>query len=133
ELYTVKPDGTDLLQLTRHSAPVWERPAWSPDGRSIAAVNAIDNGVLRVNVASRQPAVLPHPLFAMSSIGWSPDSRRFVYAAETGHGDIWTANADGTRRRRLTGSSAYDFAPTWSPNGRYIAFTRAEDKNEIEI
>src|SRR5438105_15318145 len=55
ELYTVKPDGTDLLQLTRHSAPVWERPAWSPDGRSIAAVNAIDNSVLRIGVASRHP------------------------------------------------------------------------------
>ena len=133
ELYTVRPDGTNAHRLTQHAPQIWDRPAWSPDGRSIAAVNGIDRSVLRVGVESRRVTLLAHPLFATSGFGWSPDGRRFVYSADTGNGDIWTAYVDGTRRRRLTSGSAYDFAPAWSPNGRYIAFTRTHGKNEIEI
>jgi Tol biopolymer transport system component len=129
ELYTVNPDGTGLQQLTRHSPPVWSRPAWSPDGRTIAAVSAIDASVLRVDVRSRRARPLAHALVAGDGIGWSPDGRRFVYSDR----GIWIANVDGTRRRRLTKGADHEFAPTWSPNGEYIAFTRSRGGDQIEI
>jgi TolB protein len=129
ELYTVDPDGTGLQRLTRHSPPVWDRPAWSPEGRTIAAVSAIDGSVFRVDVKSRRARPLAHARLAGSDIGWSPNGRRFVYANRA----IWIANIDGTRRRRLTRGSDYDSAPTWSPNGKYIAFTRSKGADQIEI
>lgn len=132
ELYTVRPDGTGVQRLTRHAPYVLAPPAWSPDGGSIA-VGAIDSGVLRVGVRSRRVTSPTKPLLAPSGVGWSPDGRRFVYAAETGAGDIWTARIDGTGRRRLTSGSAHDSAPSWSPDGNYIAFTRLQGKNELEV
>jgi TolB protein len=33
-------------------------------------------------------------------------------------------DADGGNRRRLTGNEAFDGSPSWSPDGRRIAFTR---------
>ena len=40
-------------------------------------------------------------------------------------GDVWIMNADGTQQRRLTTSSRQEYRPTWSPNGRTIAFIRS--------
>jgi Tol biopolymer transport system component len=36
--------------------------------------------------------------------------------------DIWSMGADGTHVRRLTSSPAAEFDPTWSPDGRQIAY-----------
>jgi Tol biopolymer transport system component len=39
------------------------------------------------------------------------------------HGDdVWVARADGTRRRRLTRRPGMEFDPSWSPDGRRIAY-----------
>jgi TolB protein len=37
-------------------------------------------------------------------------------------GDVWVANANGTRARRLTRRRGAEFDPSWSPDGRRIAY-----------
>lgn len=37
-------------------------------------------------------------------------------------GDIWLASPDGKERRQLTSGPNIDFNPTWSPDGRSIAY-----------
>lgn len=38
-------------------------------------------------------------------------------------GDLWTMNADGSQRRRLTRSRfGVDYSPSWSPSGKRIVF-----------
>ena len=41
-------------------------------------------------------------------------------------GDIWLVDTDGTGERQLTSSTDFDHQPCWSPDGRQIAFLRAE-------
>jgi Tol biopolymer transport system component len=48
------------------------------------------------------------------------------------HDDVWTINADGTGLTQLTDSPAYEFDPSWSPDGTRIAF-RTERSGETEI
>lgn len=49
--------------------------------------------------------------------------------AFTYYGDIWTAEADGSRAQRLTTHVANDFDPRFSPDGEWIAFTSARTGN----
>ncbi len=60
-------------------------------------------------------------LYPGSDLDWSPDGNRIAFEGADG---IWTMNADGTERRRLTRQGepgSYD--PAWSPDGQKIAFS----------
>jgi TolB protein len=60
---------------------------------------------------------------------------RIVFSApvDGGNLDIFSVNADGSDRRRLTLGPADDESPTVSPDGRKIAFTRREPGGKEEI
>jgi len=67
---------------------------------------------------------------AIISPGWSPDGRQLTYATilepnaadahgkPTGQQDIWTINADGTGRHRLTDGKGVNTGPFWASDGR---------------
>ena len=56
---------------------------------------------------------------------WSPNGARMTFAGSKGKGnlDIYTAKADGTKRKQLT-TTATNYSPNWSKNGQQIVWTR---------
>ena len=62
---------------------------------------------------------------------FSPDSNELAYASREGSGEVTHIYAkligEGTPLR-LTNSTQSDFAPVWSPDGRFIAFVRESDQ-----
>jgi Tol biopolymer transport system component/DNA-binding winged helix-turn-helix (wHTH) protein len=111
------------------------QPAWSPDGKQIAYHSLRQGGIWVIAARGGTPKQL-------TTIGarpaWSPDGRRIAYQSDE-HGDaapngysaqagstIWVVDADGTNARAVTtvlkpvgGHSA----PSWSHDGRFIAFS----------
>jgi Tol biopolymer transport system component len=56
---------------------------------------------------------------------FSPDGRQLVYVSSEadGRGDIWVMGVDGRQPRRLTDRpAAYDYFPSWSPDGTRVVF-----------
>jgi Tol biopolymer transport system component len=111
------------------------RPAWSPDGRTIAMA-AYRGGGFHIwtmapdGTALRQVTEGP---WDDRGVSWSPDSARLAFASERG-GDpvggtsyhIFTVAARGGTPTRLTEGPADDYDPAWSADGR-IVFARAAD------
>ena len=54
----------------------------------------------------------------------SADRLAFVYG-----GDIWVSRRDGSEPRQLTSQASAEYAPKFSPDGRWIAFTANYDGN----
>jgi Tol biopolymer transport system component len=60
-----------------------------------------------------------------ATFSWSPDRKRLVYIVHHGDSDwsMYIIGADGKNKVRLT-QGDLDYNPTWSPDGKQIAFSR---------
>jgi WD40 repeat protein len=88
------------------------RPAWSPDGRSIAYVTTGDgiHVVTPDGTNDRRVAAGDRP-------AWSPDSSRLAYDRQ---GSIFVASVDGSAERRLTAGER----ASWSPAATWVGVLR---------
>ncbi|MDP2949214.1 MAG: hypothetical protein Q8P22_06725 [Chloroflexota bacterium] len=142
EIFVMDSDGSNLRQLASRPGPDLS-PAWSPDGKRIAWWGAEPGGkgnlLFLVDIETGE----------MTSLGkgadpvWSPDSRHsaFVQEQEPPPGlvrtrpdvDILTIDVETGEQINLTSNPAHDLWPTWSPDGRQIAFVSDRDSPLGEI
>ena len=105
-------------------------PDWSPDGSRIAFASAGGHSpslyVVRADGSGRQKVLQGDTRSTVGLIqqpAWSPDGRRIAFAAQpqlsSSHRisqlDLFSIDADGSRLRAITRTSAYESAPAWAP------------------
>jgi Tol biopolymer transport system component len=119
-IYAVNPDGTGLTQLTNTMTGEYA-PIPSPDGRLIAfhSDDEVPSKVMNADGSGQRP------LTGCSTLrpgAWSPDSSKLV--CEVGYEKgLAVADAASGAVTPLAPSGQY---PTWSPDGRTIAFIDRE-------
>src|SRR5262245_51318488 len=65
----------------------------------------------------------PTPSVQTAPAGRVPPAGLIAFAVKSGRSAaIYTVKSDGTDRKQLTNSTAFDGCPDWSPNGKTIAF-----------
>lgn len=122
-----------------------EQPAWSPDGQSIAflrfrseihadifvmpALGGGERKVASVNLQGRSD--LSTSAYGWSgNLNWTPDGQWLAFGGAPSDGvvpGIWLVAVNSAQQRRLTTVSPPDFgewAPTFTRDGRYVAFIR---------
>jgi TolB protein len=151
ELWTV-----NLLTGVRRQIGYGLFPSWSPDKEvdriafqrarqrgsrwfSLWTLDLIDGEAHRVTeVAVSSNAAIVSP-------GWSPDGKRLVFATildpnrsnrKTGsnsHGeqDIWTVDADGNDRRRITDGNGINLSPFWSNDNRVYFISNRSGNDSV--
>jgi TolB protein len=142
-LYTVPSQGGAVRRIT--DAESYDQlPAWRPDGSAIVFVRNPPNEFGLDEQESRLMLVAPDGsglrAFARglrgSSPAWSPDGRRLAFTSyrdrngrQCGRdscrwlGELYVVDADGTGLKRLTKNRLDDRSATWSPDGKWIAYT----------
>lgn len=105
---------------------------WSPNGRWIALAGVV-SALLRVDAGTGEVVQLDSSFALLDSPrdpSWSPDSVQIAFVRYNGCSGgpgpctthVFVADADGSHVAQLPTSSGSFDRPTWSPDGRWMAF-----------
>lgn len=133
-IFSVKKDGSDLIQLTRDSGKN-TAPSLSPDGKKIAFMSARNGEKYQIYImnsdGSNLKKMTTDPNISFCNPVWSKDGKRIVYYSDKGDrkDQIWIMNADGSDQKLLTNNTGHNIFPSFSPDGKRIIFSRRDDKD----
>jgi TolB protein len=153
QIYTAKPDGSDLKQLT-NAAGYNAEATITRDGKHIVFTSTRngDLDIYTMNADGTDLKQLTHELGYDGGPFWSYDGKKIVYRAEhpttpeqikdykdllaqnlirPGNLEIWVMNADGSNKHQVTRNGAANFGPYFHPDGKRIIFAsnQADPKN----
>ncbi len=144
DLYTSKPDGTDIKKLT--NTPGYDAEATvSPDGKKIifTSERSGDLELYSMDIDGTNVKQLTDAIGYDGGAFYSPDSKMIVYRRSTPKTEaeiaryksllgrhlivpttfeIWVMNADGSNKRQITNLASGSFAPFFTPDGKKIIF-----------
>ena len=148
DLFTMKPDGTDLRQVPLPNAPgeCWvigpdfSHPDWSPTGERLVFANNGDEECIAEEQVGRIETVRPDgsgrqaivdDLFNVQEPAWSPDGTRVVYVYP-GANEIRTVDsANGGNRQTVTTGDAPDWQPV--PGATASTYVRPKGATPFRI
>jgi Tol biopolymer transport system component len=145
DVWTMRPNGGKLVNLTADSDAFDGMSSWRADGRklvfvsdrSTAANPEGDTEIFVMNADGSNQQQITFNALDEEFPAWSPDGRSLVVArdldpiADQFDEDLFTMEADGANEQNLTNTPGVDeIEPSWSPAGHSIAFVSDRDGDE---
>ncbi|UCF61802.1 MAG: PD40 domain-containing protein [Anaerolineaceae bacterium] len=148
EIYSMSIEGSDVVRLTDDDARL-SQPVWSPDGKRIAFVRRRGTEYREIYMMDADGSGRVRVLTNYQSLDieptWSPDGSKIAFTSSRdsyyGSGDekvtvlnIYRVDTQTLQQMQLTDTEAWDSSPSWSPDGKKIAFQSSRDgNNEIYV
>ena len=140
QIFTMRPDGTDLRLITQEQGI---QPSWSPDGTRIVYVRS-GIGIWIINADGTNKYKLTDGYDVNPA--WSSDGTKIAFVSMRG-GNMdspsvwWVMNADGSMQRQITtddslpkpGQPAIGVPPCWSPDGQKLIYFSYNVKEYNEV
>jgi tricorn protease len=124
EIYLMKPDGSDKMQLTSNGKFYRYDAVWSPDSKMLLtydntrALNIIDI------TTKKQTLVAKSKTFPISDFNWSPDSKWVAYSesADAKISQLKIYSIAQNKSYPVTSEMYNSYNPKFTPGGNFLLF-----------
>jgi Tol biopolymer transport system component len=137
KIWTVRPDGTDVRTVSEE--PDIESPRWVGDSIYYLRPRGNTSELVRISSTGGEKTSILGGLQAGDSFTISTDGSRLAYTRTDYSANLWrvaTTNGRGpatAELKRLTSGTGYHGQPSFSPDGRQLAFTFGPNAVETNI
>jgi Tol biopolymer transport system component len=143
EIYVMDTGGRNVTQLTHTLGDDYE-PEWSPDGKQIAFTSNRSGNweIYLINADGSTPRNLTKngamdvgPVFSRACSGLAQPCVTWIafFSDRDGDFNLYMMDEQGGNVTQLTDDPADDWWPSWSPDGRQVAFMSARDGWRTDI
>jgi tricorn protease len=135
DIFTVPADKGESRNLTRSAGAHDRSPAWSPDGTQLAWLSD-SSGEYQLMIGDQlgvaQPRAIALPAAAFySALSWAPNGK--TVSLDDNHLNLWSIDVASGKASKVDtdvfNTPGRSFDAAWSPDSRWLAYTKSLDSH----